>query len=532
MCEIPMPGVYRAINTIQRTPYNVCGEQLEVLKHCWDRGLIVGGLPSLDDDLVPNKPPDIATNKESRRTWRKAAARVHFENERQKSKRLQVMKVLNLSNKFINDTIYFPHNLDFRARTYPIPYFLQPQGPSWAKSLLKFASGSVMNDEGVNWLYINAANKWGLDKEPYSERLKWAEGNMPLIKRIADSAISDMTWTDADDPWGFVGACREIGNLHKVGSSYATTLPVSLDATTQGLQIYAVLLRDPVAACSTNVLPTDIPSDAYQDVADIARKKLYEDDHEYGAKWLSFGISRGTTKRQTMTVCYSSTFFSCRAYTAEWFYDELKKGRENPFGEETYRPCNYLAQIIWDSIGEVVASARVGMEWLKGCAEVLLDHGVTPRWVTPLGFPVKMRYENNNKYSIKTMVAGVLRQHRLRVPNGDPNRRKTLNGICPNFIHSLDGLGGLLGMVVNRASVEGIRSILAVHDSLYVPASQVGIMHRCVREETVNMFTEDLLENLAYQFTVQLPSGVSLPALPHRGELDINEVLRSDYYWN
>ena len=532
LCHTEIPEVYTAINALQRTPYTVDGEFLSVLKHCWDKGLVIGGLPSLVDELIPNKPEDIGTNKESRRAWRKTAARTHFENERQKSKRLQVMKVLNLSDKFINDTIYFPHNMDFRGRTYPIPYFLQPQGPPWSKCVLRFARGVPMTEEGVMWLYINAANKWGMDKESFKDRVKWTEGNMELVRRIGDSAVSDMTWADADDPWGFLASCMEIARFHNAGSKYATTLPVSMDATTQGLQIYAMLLRDPVAALATNVLPTDIPSDAYQNVADIARRKLYEDGHEYGTKWLEFGITRKATKRQTMTVCYSSTFYSCRSYTTEWFYDELKAGVENPFGEETYRPCNYLSEIIWESIGEVVASARVGMEWIKECGKLLLEHGVTPRWTTPLGFPVKMRYENTNKYTIKTLVSGVLRQHRLRIPNGDPNFRKTINAICPNYIHSLDGLGGLLGSTILKALEAGIPDIMAVHDSTSIHAPNVGFMHDCVREATVEMFSRNLLEIFAFELQTYLPVGVDLPTLPRQGDMDINEVLQSKYYWN
>jgi len=527
-----MSEVYSAVNTVQGTPYLVDGQLLDLLKHCWDKSLPIGGLPSMEDDPPPPKPADIATNKESRRSWRKSAARVHFENERQKSKRLQVMKVINLGDKFINDTIYFPHSFDFRGRGYPIPYFLQPQGPEWSQSLLRFGDGSPLTDDGVKWLYINAANKWGLDKAPYSERLKWSEGNMELIRRIGNDPLSDMTWADADEPWTFVSACMEIDRMHSHGEGFISRLPIAMDATNQGLQIYSMLLRDPVAAHSTNVLPTERPEDVYQDVADIVRKKLYQDHNAYGKKWLDFGITRKTTKRQTMTVCYSSTFYSCRMYTTEWFYEELKKGKDNPFGVETYRPCNYLAEVIWESISEVVASARAGMDWLKQCATVCLEYGVTPRWLTPLGFPVKMHYENTDKYTIKTLVSGVLRQHRLRIPNGDPNRRKTLNGICPNYVHSLDGFGGLLGGTVNRASAAGIRSIMEVHDSLKVTASEVDTMHYCVRSATVDIFSVNLLENFAEQLTLLLPSGISLPSIPELGSLDINDVRRSEYYFN
>ena len=109
-----------------------------------------------------------------------------------------------------------------------------------------------------------------------------------------------------------------------------------------------MLLKDPVSALSTNVLPDSEPSDTYQLVADRVIQKLQESSDSYAKKWLEFGITRSCTKRQTMTLCYGSTFYSCQSYTAEWFYKELKTGRSNPFGEETYAPCNFLSALIWD----------------------------------------------------------------------------------------------------------------------------------------------------------------------------------------
>ena len=143
-----------------------------------------------------------------------------------------------------------------------------------------------------------------------------------------------------------------------------------------------------------------------------------------------------------------------------------------------------------------------------------------------------MHYENTNKYSIKTLVGGVLRQHRLRVPNGETNRRKTVNAICPNWIHSLDGVGGLLGETVNRASARGLKSIMTVHDSLGMLSTQASLVHECVREATVEIFSEDQLKTLVEYLAALLPPDVSLPSPPDVGDLNIADVLHSKYYFN
>ena len=530
--ETPMTDVYGAVNTLQRVPVRYHTTVAAALNWAWDKALPVGGLPSMEEAELPNKPLDIDTNQEARKRWRKDAARIHFDNERQKSKRLQVMKTLQVMERFKDNRVYFPGNLDFRGRWYYIPHYWQPQGPSWTKATLRFEDGAKINDSGVRWLYINAANKWGMDKKSFTDRYKWSEENIEMIKAVGSEPTANMDWTKADDPFGFAAACHEISELHLQGSSFRTTLPVALDATTQGLQIYAMLLKDPVSALSTNVLPDSEPSDTYQLVADRVIQKLQESSDSYAKKWLEFGITRSCTKRQTMTLCYGSTFYSCQSYTAEWFYKELKAGRDNPFGEETYAPCNFLSALIWEAINEVVGAAHTCMEWLRECTKVLLEHDVTPRWTTPLGFPVKMRYENYDSQTVKTIVAGNVRRHRINVENGETSKRKTVNGICANLVHSLDGIGGILGLTVLKCLERDVRNIFGVHDSASVLATDCDLFNEAVREATVEIFSDDMLGKIEEMFLTMLPSGVHLPSAPQRGDLDITKVIDSPYYWN
>jgi len=532
LAETDLTDVYSAINNTQQTGFTIDAFLSDTFNTVWDKELAIGGVPSMENEPIPPKPTDIGKNEESRRIWRKTAARTHFENERMESKRLQAMKVLQLAGKFKNDVIRFPLGLDFRARGYPVPSYLNPQGTDWASSLLSFKQGKKLSDNGVKWLYRHVASAWGLDKKSFEEREKWTEGNLELIRRIGKDSMSEMTWSDADSPWKFLKACREVYLLHEEGKDFISHLPVGADAVNQGLQIYSILQRDNVGAKATNVIPTAEPEDIYNTVAIKVREKLYAENSEYGNKWLTFGIDRKTVKRQTMTVVYSATFYSCRSYTAEWFYDELKSGKDNPFGEETYNPCNYLAEKIWDSIGEVVQSARVIMDWMKECCGICLDYGVVPRWTTPLGFPVKMNYEKTDKCTIKTLVCGTLRQHRLRIPNGDPNRRRIMNAMCPNFIHSLDGYGGLLGGVVLECFSRGIKSFSSTHDEYEVLAEDMEVLHSCIRSVSVEIFSQNLLENLRNDLTYLLPSDIVLPEVPALGTLEITDILKSKYYFN
>ena len=143
-----------------------------------------------------------------------------------------------------------------------------------------------------------------------------------------------------------------------------------------------------------------------------------------------------------------------------------------------------------------------------------------------------MNYEKTDKCTIKTLVYGTLRQHRLRIPNGDPNRRRIMNAMCPNFIHSLDGFGGLLGGVVLECFSQGIKSFSSTHDEYEVLAEDMDTLHNCIRSVSVEIFSENLLEKLRNELTYFLPSGIVLPEVPVLGSLEITDILKSKYYFN
>tara|TARA_R100001082_G_scaffold77065_1_gene44958 strand:- start:20065 stop:22440 length:2376 start_codon:yes stop_codon:yes gene_type:complete len=531
----PMDNVYRAVNAIQRTSFRINPDVYKVMDYCWKKSISLGGLPSMADDLPPTKPIDIDDNLEARKEWRRLAAKIKFDNERQASKRLQLSKVLWVAHKFRNEKIYYPSFLDFRARLYPTPFFLTPQGPQWAKSLLTFGETKpITTEDGTAWLAIHVANCWGMTKNSYEERINWVWNNQDMIECIAKDPKGFTEWANADEPWQFLAACFEWSKFKEYGMGYESSLPISQDATTQGLQLFSLLLRDPVAAYATNCVKRERPGDVYSDVADSVVDKLKRSDHPYARTWLEFGVTRAACKRSTMTTVYSSTFFACKQYTHEWFYDKLKKEKNNvnPFGEETYKPCNWLASIIWDSIGEVVESARKGMDWLQDCVSICCDHNTAIRWVTPNGFIVKMDYEKTSARVIKTAIGQVVRQHSLRFGNGKVNKRKNLNGIAPNYIHSLDGIGGLLGSTVLLAIENGIDSISTVHDSYSTHAENCSTLATCIRSASVNLFKEDLLENFRQQLQTQLPPDIILPETPEYGDLQIESLMDSDYYFS
>ena len=521
-----------ALNHLQRVPWRINSSLFRVLEHCWEQGVEVGDLPSPTDELIPSKPIDIETNLEARRRWRKAAARIRFENSACQSKRLQVSKVLWMGRKFLNRLLWFPWYMDFRSRMYPRPYFLQPQGPDWSRAMLMAAHGKAIETEDAeNALAIQGANTWGEDKVSLEGRIQWTHDHREMIESIAkDPEGSVSVWGKADKPWAFLGFCQEWAGYLQQGRGYISHLPCSIDGASNGLQLYSLLMRDPGGAEATNVLPTDTPNDIYGDVSSRAILRMETaaaDGNPLAKTWLKFGIDRTCSKRPTMVVPYSGTRYACRIYIMDWFRDQLKKRAEdNPFGwEELYTPCNYLSGVVWDSIGDVVGEARKAMAWLQEVSDICIDNGVPPRWSTPTGFVVKQAYETWQRQSVRTIIGDVIRQHRIRVGTGRLDRRKARNGIAPNFIHSIDGSIGQ--RTICRVVHRGVDFISAVHDDYAVLAADMEILQHELVNTVADIFSTNLLEQFSKDIQHFLPKEVVLPEIPPLGDLDVNLVRQS-----
>ena len=66
--------------------------------------------------------------------------------------------------------IVFPHNLDFRGRAYPISPHFNHLGGDLTRSLFLFWDGKELGEEGLNWLKIQLANVYGVDKESLAKK--------------------------------------------------------------------------------------------------------------------------------------------------------------------------------------------------------------------------------------------------------------------------------------------------------------------------------------------------------------------------
>merc|ERR1712072_1105852 len=307
------------LNKIQKVAYTLNDFTITVAKTLQIKGVAIGKfLPIIHYDLPP-KPVDIATNKEARLAYRRAAAEVMNKQaaEFKKSCRTRMtMEAVDRFNKY--ERFYIPWSFDYRGRAYPIPAFLTPQDTDFGKSLIRSADESYITESGKKWLAFQVATTYGLDKETMSERLDWVINNIPLITRVATDPIDNIgDWEGADEPWQFMSACEEYYAVVITEERKTTGLFVATDATCSGLQILAGLARDKKTAQLVNVLPSERPQDAYKVVADVAKPNCPIHIREV--------MDRKTVKRTVMTIPYNAKPYSNRSYIRDAL---LEKGIE------------------------------------------------------------------------------------------------------------------------------------------------------------------------------------------------------------
>ncbi len=526
-----MPAVYAAVNGLQQTPWSVNTDVLEVAQALFDTGHEAPGLATSEPTPMPPRVEPITV----------AAMRQRFlvrrANLQRTSVRLGAARLLWLGQKYREGSFYYPQQLDFRGRVYPVPQFLQPQGPDLARGVLRFAAGSwIERDEPSSaWFWIHGANCYGLDKAPLDARAFMIRQHEPAIRAVYQDPIEHRWWMEADEPWQFLAWCLEAGQLLEQGR-VRTHVPCYIDGTNNGLQILSLLLRDPVGGAATNCQAHETRRDIYQDVADDVTRRLRQADDETARGWLAWfpdgRLPRAAAKRPVMCVPYGCTRWSSRQYLADWFDEELRQGRTSPWGNESAWPrLTVLAGHLWAAIEALLGRALECMAWLRDCARISVEAGVAPVWTSPTGMPTRQAYTNAETLQIRAKFGERVRWVQHRVEGDKLNRRRHVNALPPNFVHSLDAAA--LAMAVDRFRRQNPGApISTIHDSFGTTAPFVPALGAAVREVYAELFSQPLLEIFREQLVANCGGRVQFPQPPAGGTLDPREVIGSAYMFS
>lgn len=576
-----MAPALRGLNVLQSVPFKINTWIMNVIIDCYNHGIEVDGVPFRNALEVPQRLSDDEFKElavEDRKLLSKKIRGLHKANRANDADTVQFVEDIETAQRTAPaERFYTPMNWDWRTRTYSLARF-NFQREDRVRSLFLFANGKPIGEEGIWWLKVHVANcgafkdenKIGIDKKPFEERVKWVEDHIADIADYVKRPLYRTDWVEADSPFLFLAACRELIECDN-DPSYVTHLPTAWDGSCNGLQHLFLMTRDPEGRL-VNLTDNDQPEDIYQVIADVVKQMIEadrgnmelfgkRDDNKPERKTvatfdrlaqmaLAFGVDRKLVKRNVMTFSYASKEFGM---SEQHFEDTMaplelkllkKEIDRHPFGDdddEWRLASRYLAKRVLAAIKQVVRLPAEAMEFMQALARVLAHEGKPLRWVTPAGVTCINRYHESTTERIELFVhdKGVRKRTQITVANGYEKpiaKDKAAAGIAANLTHSMDASHLLLS--VGAAADAGITDIATVHDSFGCLACDAPRFLQIIRTTLMRMYTDhDILAELLESARADLtPAGIERlekelvkSPMPERGTLDLKDLLNARY---
>ncbi len=239
---------------------------------------------------------------------------------------------------------------------------------------------------GKEYLKIDIANNFGLDKHEWYERIAWFDQNEHQLDTLVKQAEEPALFYAGIQAW------------KRVKEGKPNHYPISLDATSSGIQILACLTGDRKAAELCNVINVGKRMDAYKRLYDIMVDTIGD----------TAKIDRKDTKSAIMTAFYGSTAMPKQVFgegtllTA--FHDTMKDNAPGAW------ELNETMLAIWD------------------------PEATINEWVMPDNFHVKVKVMDTVKEKVHFMNEPIEVSYSINKPI---EQGRSLGA---NMTHSIDGM--------------------------------------------------------------------------------------------
>lgn len=239
---------------------------------------------------------------------------------------------------------------------------------------------------GCEYLKIDIAGSFGLDKKTWDERIAWFDENEAQLHALVPKAEEPALFYAGVKAWEACKAGKPSG------------YPISLDATCSGIQILAVLAGDRRAAEICNVVDTGARRDAYVSIYQDMTTTLGE----------TAKIDRKLTKAAIMTAFYSSTAVPKRV-----------------FGE------GELLEVFYKTVADNAPGAwEINQTMLAIWDKTALENS----WILPDNFHVKIKVMSQTKEMVQFL------NEPFEVTYYQNQPMEGGRSLGANMVHSIDGM--------------------------------------------------------------------------------------------
>ncbi len=533
-----LTNIYKTLNRIQNTALKVNSKVYEIFNHSVSLNLGLGNLPRNESPNFIEYPyqgrPFKELDKDEQvivRDWAKNKTEMHKHDISNNSKYMKMYRTHAEARRFKDyENIYFAYYIDYRGRVYPKANALSPQGDKYSKALLQFSTGKHINTRDAEmFLAMHGANTYGQDKISFEDKHNWVLMNHEDIIACAKNPLDESAiWHKADDAWNFLAFCFEWEEYSRLGSSFKSHLSIAMDGSCNGLQHLSAMFLDEIGGKSVNLTDNKSKGDIYSDVQELTVQLLLDRGTSIGKKLVEINaITRNSCKKPVMTVPYAGTKMGTRDTVRLYLEDNmlLKHFTE----DERTEVITQYTDALWDAIEATIIKGRAIMMFLKQSAPRILaaSDATTINWYTPNGFKVVQRKPNLKRIQANTLLGEFVGNKRamvqLQYAMDTPSSRKHGNSIAPNLIHSLDACH-LQNTVL---SLPEALSFNMIHDSYGTHASDSRAMYEAIRQQFYDIYKDN---DVLQKFIADQPE-FELPELPTNGNLDLTEVLTSEYFF-
>jgi DNA-directed RNA polymerase len=512
--------IREAVNCLNSTPWRVNRWILDIMREVAASGGNVAGVPRQTLIERPEAPPNVEDDPILLKAWKKRWVLWRRANLALKSRMTVFNTTLDTAGKMTRyPRFYLPHQLDFTGRAYPMPSTLHHQSDDINRGLLEFADARpVDSDLAQFWLKVQLANRCGVDKVSFDERIAWVDHSMEAVRGWVADPLENTGWMEMDDPWQALAAARAL-----LDDQAAQHLPIQVDATNNALQHYAAMLRDEDTGRLVNLVPADKPADFYSLVTERVKHTvgLEADAGNEWAKRLDGWVNRKIVKQTAMTTYYRVTMTGARQQV-------MDKMAEAGFDEHhLWHASRYLAKKILEATSQCCPTVHEAMLWLETCARMIVKttkdrKGQLIAWTTPLGMEVEQAYRQSSRVCIWTDFHNL--QFAEVTEDCPVDALEQVNGFAPNYVHSLDAAHIQCVAVCAR---DAKIAFAGVHDCLWTHAADMDRLREMAAEQFTLIHEQPVLESLRTELKARY--ALRFPPAPPLGSLDLSQVARSDY---
>ena len=545
-----------AVNVIQGTPWELNLDTIDIIdKLNKTKPESLKKVFPLVVNKTPEKPyPDVLYSDmdedqlKIHRQWSSLEKKLKKDRQAKISVDLAREGALRQAKFFIHDTkfhkgkIWFPHDLDYRIRTYNKSMTgLNTQGADFQKGMIKFANKhAVTTDNGIKWLKINMSNLIGFDKLTLPERVQKCNEHEGLIREVVKNPYKCTEWHKWDKPvQGLAAAIEYVKWLDNDQALLQTH--IQLDGLCNGVQNLAALTRDHLVAPHVGLIWTPERGDVYGYVNNDVIERITPLGCRMSDEWLrSELMTRSLTKTPVMTRSYGATIYGIKDGCKEFIEDQ---GKSAHF-EDLFKSGNWMGERIWESMEGSLAGPMSFMEWAQKCAGIMAKANLPLPWTNPaLAQCMQSPFETKRK-EIKVKINGQAQSYYIMKHTNKIARAKAESSSSPNMIHSCDG-SHLIG-TTNHCVAKGIRDFAMVHDSFgTIPDHAEGLLDS-TKDAWVEQYSEDWILRWYHEwveFAISKGKPEVAAALPHPykededgkfvivGTLNIEDVRKSDFFF-